>query len=152
MHESRLKIHRVIGQLPTSSCCTLVPFPADFSACLRLWGFAFFLGVIISTNQYSKRQPAGLYLWILLIFQAALEADQPCVDGPVLVSQCGSIGSPRWNPWKAIRERLLHLYLSRSARLGSLLFVSLLDIHLSPQLAVNVLSDIPPKLCKLLLS
>lgn len=53
---------------------------------------------------------------------------------------------------KARQELLLHLYLSRHAGLGSLLFVSLLDIHLSLQLAVNVLLDIPLKLCKLLLS
>lgn len=51
-----------------------------------------------------------------------------------------------------MHELLLHFCSSRSAGLGSLLFISLLDIHLSPQLAVNVLSDIPLKLFKLLLS
>lgn len=51
-----------------------------------------------------------------------------------------------------MHELLLHFCSSRSEGLGSLLFISLLDIHLSPQLAVNVLSDIPLKLCKLLLS
>lgn len=53
---------------------------------------------------------------------------------------------------KATLKLLLDSYLSRNARPGRLLFVSLLDIHLGPQLAVNVLSDIPLKLCKLLLS
>jgi len=48
-----------------------------------------------------------------------------------------------------MRELLLHLCSSRSGGLGSLLFIRLLDIHVCPQLAVNVLSDIPLKLCKL---
>lgn len=98
VHKSNLqpKLHRVIGQLPSPPCCTSVPFLAVFSACLRMRGFAFLLGVIISTKQYSERQPSPrLYLWILLIFQAALEADLPCVNGPMQDSQCGSIGSPR---------------------------------------------------------
>lgn len=46
-----------------------------------------------------------------------------------------------------MHKLLLHLCSSRSAGLGSLL-----DIHLSPQLPVNVLWDIPLNLCKLLLS
>lgn len=79
-----------------------------------------------------------------------MEGDLPC-------GFPGNASSPGQMPWKsmeekAIHELFLHLYSSRSAGLGSLLFISLVDIHLSPQLAVNVLSDIPLKLCKLLLS
>jgi len=84
-----------------------------------------------------------------------------CTGSRSAMCEWPNAGLPVWEYWlpkvkslesQAMQERLLHLHLSRSTRLGSLLFVSLLDIHLSPQLAVNVLSDIPPNLCKLLLS
>jgi len=156
VHKSNLqpKLHRVIGQLPSPPCCTSVPFLAVFSACLRMRGFAFLLGVIISTKQYSERQPPPR----LYLDSADLSG---CTGSRSAMCEWPNAGLPVWEYWlpkvkslesQAMQERLLHLHLSRSTRLGSLLFVSLLDIHLSPQLAVNVLSDIPPNLCKLLLS
>lgn len=95
VHKSNLqpKLHRVIGQLPSPPCCTLVPFLAVFSACLRMRGFAFLLSVIISTKQYSERQPPPQ---IVSLDSADLSG---CTGSRSAMCEWPNAGLPVWEYW-----------------------------------------------------